>query len=105
MKNETFFERYMINYFGLGEESRVGAGFEKNRSGRRCCNKCIYCWVGFVNMICKCKGPPRIYELIDYVRTKKKEDVMNRNLSIIKEASLEETKLSYSIEPLLSHPN
>lgn len=61
IKNETFFERYMINYFGLGEDGRIGAGFEKNRTGIRCCNKCVYCWVGFVNMICKCRNPPTVF--------------------------------------------
>lgn len=25
-RNETFFERYMINYWGMGEDARVGIG-------------------------------------------------------------------------------
>lgn len=25
-KNETFFERYMVNYWGLGEDARIGIG-------------------------------------------------------------------------------
>jgi len=37
-RNETFFERYMINYFSMGEDARVGTGFEKNRTKNRFCN-------------------------------------------------------------------
>lgn len=25
-KNQTFFERYMVNYWGLGEDARIGIG-------------------------------------------------------------------------------
>lgn len=61
IKNETFFERYMINYFGLGEDGRIGAGFEKKRTSKRCCNKLVYGCVGLWNMCCKCKQPPTVF--------------------------------------------
>ena len=37
-RNETFFERYMINYWSMGEDARVGTGFEKKRTKNRICN-------------------------------------------------------------------
>jgi hypothetical protein len=65
--------------------------FEKHRTKKRGCNKCVYCWVGFVNCLCACRGPPSIFEHIEYLRTKKGEDVQNKILSVIKEAEIEET--------------
>ena len=32
------FERGMINYFGIGEDGRIGLGFDMNRTSNRCCN-------------------------------------------------------------------
>jgi diacylglycerol kinase (ATP) len=83
-KNQTFFERYMVNYWGLGEDARVGVGklsiskpieFEKHRTTKRGCNNCIYCWVGCVNFICTCRRPPSVFQHIEYLKTKKNEDV------------------------------
>jgi hypothetical protein len=37
-RNETFFERYMVNYWSMGEDARVGTGFEKKRTKNRLCN-------------------------------------------------------------------
>lgn len=55
---EGGYQRYMINYFGLGEDGRIGAGFERNRTSSRCCNNIIYGWVGLKNCICCCfRGP------------------------------------------------
>jgi diacylglycerol kinase (ATP) len=70
-KSENYFERLMINYWGMGEDARVGVGFEKNRTATRCCNKVVYCWIGFVNMVCRCRRPPSVFSRIEYLKTKK----------------------------------
>eukprot|EP00347_Sterkiella_histriomuscorum_P014386 403361066 len=98
IKNETFFERYMINYFGLGEDGRIGAGFEKKRTSKRCCNKLVYGCVGLWNMICKCRQPPTVFNQIEYLKTRKLYDVLGRKLSVIKEQDIEETKNSYTLD-------
>ena len=54
-RNETFFERYMINYFSIGEDARVGTGFEKNRTKYRLCNEATYACVGLWNFFCCCR--------------------------------------------------
>lgn len=54
-RNETFFERFMINYFSIGEDARVGTGFEKKRTTNRLCNACVYACTGLCNFICVCK--------------------------------------------------
>lgn len=46
------FDRLMINYFGLGEDGRLGLEFEKRRTGNRHCNDCCYFWVGFKAFMC-----------------------------------------------------
>lgn len=56
-KHETIFERYMINYSGLGEDGRVGVEFEMKRTGNKCCNDLIYGYIGVKNMICCCFRP------------------------------------------------
>ena len=41
-KTEPLYQRFMINYFGLGIDAKIGAGFEKRRTNVRCCNKVVY---------------------------------------------------------------
>ena len=36
------FERDMINYFGIGDDGRIGLGFDMNRTNNRYCNKAVY---------------------------------------------------------------
>ena len=45
--------------------------------------------------MCCCRRPPNIFDHIEYLRTKKNEDVQNKVLSIIKEADIEETARSH----------
>lgn len=47
------YKRSFINYLSLGYDARVGFGFEKSRSGSRCCNKCIYFWEGMKKNCCR----------------------------------------------------
>ncbi len=73
-RSETVFERYMINYFSMGEDARVGTGFEKKRTKNRCCNNVTYAFLGLCNFFCAaccCKRPPLISDQIEYVRTLK----------------------------------
>ncbi len=61
--NETVFERYMINYFSMGEDARVGTGFEKKRTKNRFCNQVTYAMLGICNFLCGtccCRRPPLI---------------------------------------------
>lgn len=116
LKNGVFFERYMINYWGIGEDARVGVGkfrnvmllgFEKKRTNKRCCNKVVYCCIGFTNMLCKCKRPPSVFSRIEYLKTNKYKDFLSKKkLSVIKEMEFEETKQASSIfdmSPLLDN--
>ena len=71
-RNETFFERYMINYWSMGEDARVGTGFEKKRTKSRFCNTCVYGALGLCNWICGCccgRRPLLISEQLESVRT------------------------------------
>jgi diacylglycerol kinase (ATP) len=40
----------MCNYFSFGVDSRIGFGFDKNRTTSVLGNKCVYCWEGFKKM-------------------------------------------------------
>ena len=108
-RNETFFEHYMINYWSMGEDARVGTGFDKKRTKNRFCNTVVYGAVGLYNWICGsccCRRPPLITEQLEYVRTLKgkqqinpsviKEEVPKKEALIMED---EETK-----EPLLKNP-
>jgi diacylglycerol kinase (ATP) len=73
-RSETVFERYMINYFSMGEDARVGTGFEKKRTKNRCCNNVTYAFLGLCNFICAaccCRRPPLITDQIEYARSLK----------------------------------
>ena len=61
-RNETVFEKYMINYFGIGEDGRLGLDFERNRTKYRWCNKAVYGWVGVKNFFNCCRGGLSISE-------------------------------------------
>ncbi len=52
----------MINYFGLGEDGRVGVQFERNRTKDRCCNNMIYGIAGIFNLIFPCTRGKTITE-------------------------------------------
>ena len=81
-RNETVFERYMINYWSMGEDARVGTGFEKKRTKNRFCNTCVYGSIGLCNWICGgCCGqrPPLITEQIEYVKTLKGKQVLSNS--------------------------
>lgn len=48
------YERDMINYFGIGEDGRIGFGFDMNRTSNRCCNKSVYGAIGTCYFLCPC---------------------------------------------------
>eukprot|EP00347_Sterkiella_histriomuscorum_P013493 403364507 len=86
------FERYMINYFGLGEDGRLGLEFEKRRTGKRCCNDCCYFWVGFKSVLCGCcLNEQKISNQIDYFSTlpqdEHKEQLLSSSIVDIQEES------------------
>ena len=74
-RNETFFERFMINYFSMGEDCRIGTGFEKNRTKYRLCNEAVYTCLGLGNIICCCRRPELISHHVDYVRSLKPKNL------------------------------
>ena len=37
----------------IGVDSRIGFGFDKNRTQSAFCNKCVYCWEGFKKLFLK----------------------------------------------------
>jgi hypothetical protein len=62
----------MINYFSMGEDARVGTGFEKKRTNNRCCNNVNYALIGLCNFICGvccCQRPPLISDQVEYARS------------------------------------
>lgn len=70
-RNETFFERFMINYFSIGDDARVGTGFEKKRTKNRFCNEVVYAAVGLWNFFCCCRRHESITDQLQEVRTLK----------------------------------
>jgi diacylglycerol kinase (ATP) len=61
------YKRPMSNYFSIGVESRIGLGFEKNRSNHHVKNKIIYGWEGLKKMCCCCVSTSKIRSVVDYV--------------------------------------
>jgi diacylglycerol kinase (ATP) len=59
---QTSFKRYMVNYFSMGEDARVGAGFEQHRTKNRYCNHAVYGLIGIWNLINCCSRLPPICE-------------------------------------------
>jgi len=57
----------MSNYFSVGVDARVGVGFDKKRTKKKCCNKCMYFWEGLKKMCCCCVKTKRIKEVIDHM--------------------------------------
>ena len=68
-KNEQYFERDMTNYFGIGEDGRIGLGFELHRTTNRYCNKAVYFLVGCCNFFCPWTRGLTISDQIEYVKT------------------------------------
>jgi diacylglycerol kinase (ATP) len=58
----------MCNYFSIGIESRIGLGFDKQRTSSAICNKICYGWEGIKKMCCVGKTK-KIKDVIDYVST------------------------------------
>jgi diacylglycerol kinase (ATP) len=58
----------MCNYFSIGIESRIGMGFDKNRTSSVFCNKFYYGWEGIKKMCCA-NRTKKIRDVIDYVTT------------------------------------
>jgi hypothetical protein len=65
------FERDMINYFGIGEDGRIGLGFDMNRTTNRWCNKAVYGGIGTCYWLCPCccSRGLTINEQVEYMRT------------------------------------
>lgn len=104
------YERDMINYFGLGEDGRVGYGFEMHRTNNRCCNRTVYGVLGTCYFLCPCccQRGTTVAQQIEYLRTLKqpnvskndstlKSQVASSNKDLIIEEIKEEVK-----EPLLA---
>ena len=60
------FRRLMSNYFSIGLDARIGLGFDKHRTTKKCCNKLMYGWEGFKKMFC-CVKTPSVPELISSI--------------------------------------
>jgi diacylglycerol kinase (ATP) len=69
--NKTVYERFMISYFSMGEDARVGTGFEKNRTKYRCCNNLTYLTVGLWNAACFCWRPSVVSDQLAYLKALK----------------------------------
>lgn len=61
------YERDMINYFGIGEDGRIGFAVEKRRTANRYLNKFLYFFYG-VEFFC-CPRRDAIADIVDYVKT------------------------------------
>lgn len=72
--NETIYERFMINYFSMGEDARVGTGFEKHRTKNRCCNNLTYGCIGICNYFCICRRPQTVSRQLAYLKSHKAKD-------------------------------
>lgn len=72
-KIEPLYQRFMINYFGMGMDAKIGTGFEKKRTSVRCCNKVVYAYEGFKRIFCCCCKPETISKQLEYLKTKKDE--------------------------------
>jgi len=62
----------MCNYFSIGIESRIGLGFDKQRTGNATFNKVCYGWEGLKKICCGGKTK-RIKDVVDYVTTRDPE--------------------------------
>lgn len=54
----------MINYFSVGQESKVGIEFDKNRTKSQACNLFVYAWQGVVAEL-QCWSKQLINNLVD----------------------------------------
>jgi len=75
--NQTVYHRYMVNYFSLGMDAKIGTGFEMKRTGSRRCNLCCYFCVGLKNFFCNsclCCADRRVIDMIEYVKCPNSEE-------------------------------
>lgn len=80
----------MINYFSMGEDARVGTGFEKKRTKNRFCNNLTYGVLGLCNFLCGaccCRRPPLISDQIEYVKTLKGTEYAKPKQKVDKESN------------------
>jgi diacylglycerol kinase (ATP) len=87
---KVHFERLMSNYFSIGLDARIGLGFDKHRTTKKCCNKLVYAWEGFKKLCC-CLKTPRVPELVDNITefdNKVIVDNSNPNLALPKDTSV-----------------
>ena len=75
--NKNTYERFMISYFSMGEDARVGTGFEKNRTKYRCCNNLTYISVALWNTFCFCWRPSLVSNQLDYLKSHKAQDKLS----------------------------
>ena len=78
---EHIFKRFMLNYFGIGEDARIAMGFEQRRTANKCTNECVYVWEGLKKMCCN--RTRRIKHQLEYMATEK--DIDPENIPIVEE--------------------
>lgn len=93
--NETFYQRYMINYCGIGDDARIGIAFEMKRTKSKCCNKCVYAIEGFKKLFCCCKRPSWV-NYVKHLKTfKYEEEKRDQNSLLITNRDIEEENKQY----------
>mmetsp|Transcript_74539 Transcript_74539/g.155388 ORF Transcript_74539/g.155388 Transcript_74539/m.155388 type:complete len:488 (+) Transcript_74539:128-1591(+) len=60
-------EAPLINYFSIGQESKVGVEFDKHRTKSQTCNLFVYAWEGLVSEV-GCMGKQHIGDLVANMR-------------------------------------
>lgn len=65
-ENQLVIHRLMSNYFSVGLDARIGLGFDKHRTTKKCCNRFFYAWEGFKKMCC-CVKTATVPELISRI--------------------------------------
>ena len=59
----------MVNYFGIGEDGRIGYKFEQRRTKRALLNKAIYGITGFCYCLMPCKPRLVVSDMIKSITT------------------------------------
>lgn len=57
----------MINYFGLGEDAKIGLLFERMRTNNRVCNKAAYGVAGVYYWVC-CNRGLSAYDVVESIQ-------------------------------------